>query len=165
MLQTYYFKGRSPMETKRGDYRSLIEHLPDAFAYHQVTAGNKGSTTIDCIFLDVNQSFEKLTGLSKNEVIGKKAKDVLSNIDTSLLECTNTCTRVAITGKPTKLESFSKSFNRWYEVSTYSDHYGRPYKRAMSKKEIIAEFKRYAGTQFDPELVEIFLNIFEEDLL
>jgi len=39
--------------------------------------------------------------------------------------------------------------------------HGRPYKKAMSKNEIITEFKRCSGTQFDPELVEILLSILE----
>ena len=38
---------------------------------------------------------------------------------------------------------------------------GRPYKKAMSRSEIIAEFKRCAGTHFDPELVKIFLSVLE----
>ncbi|MEW5921891.1 MAG: PAS domain S-box protein [Bacillota bacterium] len=38
---------------------------------------------------------------------------------------------------------------------------GRPYKKALSQSEIVAEFKRRAGTQFDPELVEIFLSLLE----
>ncbi|MEW6622140.1 MAG: PAS domain S-box protein [Bacillota bacterium] len=38
---------------------------------------------------------------------------------------------------------------------------GRPYKKALSQSEIVAEFKRCAGTQFDPELVEIFLSLLE----
>lgn len=42
-----------------------------------------------------------------------------------------------------------------YEVMTN----GRPYKKAMSIKEVAAEFRRCAGTQFDPALVEIFLSI------
>ncbi|UMZ74670.1 PocR ligand-binding domain-containing protein [Natranaerofaba carboxydovora] len=44
-----------------------------------------------------------------------------------------------------------------YEVMTN----GRPYKKPMLHQEIIAEFKRCAGTQFDPELVEVFLNILD----
>ena len=39
---------------------------------------------------------------------------------------------------------------------------GRPYKKAMSWEEIVAELKRCAGFQFDPELVEIFLLFLEE---
>jgi diguanylate cyclase (GGDEF)-like protein/PAS domain S-box-containing protein len=46
-----------------------------------------------------------------------------------------------------------------YEVMSH----GRPYKKAMSDNEIIAEFRRCSGTQFDPELVEIFLSVLETD--
>jgi len=35
----------------------------------------------------------------------------------------------------------------------------RPYRQAMSKQEAIKELKRNAGTQFDPNLIEIFLKI------
>lgn len=35
---------------------------------------------------------------------------------------------------------------------------GRPYKRPLSKEEIIAEYKRCSGTHFDPELVDVFLG-------
>lgn len=43
-----------------------------------------------------------------------------------------------------------------YEVMTN----GRPYKKALSFEEVIDEFKKCAGTQFDPDLTEIFLSCF-----
>ena len=45
-----------------------------------------------------------------------------------------------------------------YEVMTY----GRPYKKPMDKQAVIAELRRSAGTQFDPELVDVFLSIMPE---
>ncbi len=36
---------------------------------------------------------------------------------------------------------------------------GRPYKKAMSADEITAEFKRCAGSHFDPALVDIYLSL------
>jgi diguanylate cyclase (GGDEF)-like protein/PAS domain S-box-containing protein len=36
---------------------------------------------------------------------------------------------------------------------------GRTYKKAITKKEAIKELKRCSGTQFDPKLVDIFINI------
>ncbi len=40
---------------------------------------------------------------------------------------------------------------------------GRPYKEPLSQEEIITEIRRCAGTQFDPELVEIFLAVLETE--
>ncbi len=39
---------------------------------------------------------------------------------------------------------------------------GRPYKPPMSEEEIIAELKSCSGTQFDPELIAILLEVLEE---
>jgi len=36
---------------------------------------------------------------------------------------------------------------------------GRPYRKARTKKEAIAEIKKCRGTQFDPRLVDIFLEV------
>lgn len=39
----------------------------------------------------------------------------------------------------------------------------RPYRKAISKEEALAELKKCAGTQFDPHLVEIFVVLQERD--
>ncbi|RQD79369.1 MAG: diguanylate cyclase, partial [Halanaerobium sp. MSAO_Bac5] len=39
---------------------------------------------------------------------------------------------------------------------------GRPYKKAMSKKEAVAEIQRCKGSQFDPYLAEKFVEIIDE---
>jgi diguanylate cyclase (GGDEF)-like protein len=43
-----------------------------------------------------------------------------------------------------------------YDAMTHD----RPYKRAMSHESAIAELRQHAGTQFDPELVELFCDLY-----
>ena len=40
---------------------------------------------------------------------------------------------------------------------------GRPYKGPMAHEEVIEELKRFAGIQFDPELVKNFIKVIEKD--
>jgi len=42
-----------------------------------------------------------------------------------------------------------------YDVMTY----GRPYKKPMAREEALNEIRRCAGSQFDPELVDVFIDI------
>jgi len=41
---------------------------------------------------------------------------------------------------------------------------GRPYKGPMTKEEIVKEFKRCAGSHFDPKLAEIFISVLEAEI-
>ncbi|NLX90474.1 MAG: diguanylate cyclase [Firmicutes bacterium] len=38
----------------------------------------------------------------------------------------------------------------------------RPYRKAISEKEALKELKKYSGTRFDPEIVNLFLSIMQE---
>lgn len=41
----------------------------------------------------------------------------------------------------------------------------RPYRTALSKEQVIEELRKNAGTQFDPEMVGIFLSILSEEMI
>ncbi|MGI6553973.1 MAG: HD-GYP domain-containing protein, partial [Bacillota bacterium] len=45
-----------------------------------------------------------------------------------------------------------------YDVMTHD----RPYRKALTREQAIAELKRCSGTQFDPVLVKMFIEILEE---
>lgn len=111
------------MKTEKDSYRLLIEHLPDAFAYHQIILDDQG-IPVDYIFLEINKAFEEMTGLKRQEMIGKKATEILPGIEKAEFNWIGTYGKVALGGEQTRFESFYETLGRWYDVSAYSDKPG-----------------------------------------
>ena len=111
------------MNQKTEKYRLLLDKLPHAFAYHQVVTDNEG-TPVDYTFLEVNEAFEKMTGLKRGKVIGKKVTEVLPGIEKSGFDWIGVYGKVATSGKPVRFENYSEPLGRWYDVSAYSDEPG-----------------------------------------
>ena len=65
---------------------------------------------------------------------------------------------LGIKGEEIPLECRIFSIVEAYEAMT-SD---RPYRKAMSPREAIAEIKRYSGSEFDPDLVSRFMQVVED---
>ena len=65
---------------------------------------------------------------------------------------------LGIKGEEIPLECRIFSIVEAYEAMT-SD---RPYRKAMSHKEAVAEIERYSGSEFDPDLVSRFMQIVED---
>ncbi len=100
-------------------YRSLYENMLNGFAYHKIIV-DEDNNPIDYEFLDVNKSFEILTGLQKDFIIGKKITEVIPgirNADPDLIEIYG---KVALTGVGTHIDIFFKPLNRWFNITVYS---------------------------------------------
>jgi len=97
-------------------YRSLFDNMLDGFAYCRMIF-DRGRPQ-DFIYLKVNSAFESLTGL-KN-VVGKKASEVIPGIRESDAELLEIYGRVALTGKPEKLEKYVEALKMWFSISIYS---------------------------------------------
>ena len=39
----------------------------------------------------------------------------------------------------------------------------RPYRKALSNQEALDEIKRCAGSQFDPNIAELFIELYKEE--
>ncbi len=100
--------------------RLLIDNLPDAFASHQIVTDSEGSP-VDYIFLDVNSAFEKMTGLSRGKILGKKVTEILPGIERSDFDWIGTYGRVAQTGESISFEQYSEPLGRFYEVTAYAE--------------------------------------------
>jgi PAS domain S-box-containing protein len=96
-------------------YRALFEGMTEGFAVHEIILDENG-TPCDYRFLDINPSFERMTGLKRANVVGQLKKQVLPNDDPAWVEIYG---KVALTGKPVHFENHSSGLNRDYEVYAY----------------------------------------------
>ncbi|NJK85860.1 MAG: hypothetical protein HC906_07715, partial [Bacteroidales bacterium] len=64
-----------------------------------------------------NKSFEKLTGLTSNEIIGKSVKEVFPDIDPVWIINYG---KVALTGEPIHFENYMPELNKYYDIIAYS---------------------------------------------
>lgn len=99
------------------DCRSLFVSILDGFVYGKVIFNNH-KKAIDYVYLEVNDNFERLTGL-KN-VIGKTATEVLPIIKTSNPELFEVAGRVALTGRAERSQIYIKPLAKWFLITAYS---------------------------------------------
>ncbi len=97
-------------------YRSLFENMLNGFAYCRMLFEN--GEPQDFIYLAVNNAFELQTGL-KN-VVGRKVTEVIPGIRESDRQLFEIYGRVAMTGKPERIEMFVEALHMWFFISVYS---------------------------------------------
>ncbi len=104
-------------------YRSLFDNMTNGFGYHKVLFDDQRGA-IDYFFLEVNDAFEKLTGLKRGNIIGRRVTEVLPNIGHEPADWIGIYGRVALTGEPITFENYSENLGKWYSVSAYSPEKG-----------------------------------------
>jgi PAS domain S-box-containing protein len=103
------------------NYRLLFQNLPAGFALHEIIINTEGRPC-DYRFLEINPTFEILTGHKAIDLIGKTCMEVFPNTEPYWVE---TYGHVALTGKSVNFDNFSRELNRYYQVSAYSPEPGK----------------------------------------
>ena len=104
------------LQKSEEQFRLLITQMEQGLAVHEIVCNDEGKV-IDYIFLRINKSFEKLTGLKSEDIIGKRATEVLPNLENYWLEVYG---KVALTGVPYVYENYVKDLGKYYNVNVYS---------------------------------------------
>jgi PAS domain S-box-containing protein len=115
--QPYAEKWTEAFRSNPKQAADFFSRMLDAFAYFKILI-NKEGKPIDYVILDVNDAFEKLTGLNKNDVLGKKASEIMNS--DALEDWLSILGPVAFTGEPVTLDHFSKFSKKWVHMTIYS---------------------------------------------
>ncbi len=99
---------------------NIINYLRNGYAYCQMIVEN--GCPVDFIYQEVNESFEKLTGM-KN-ITGRKMSEVWPKISSSHHELIEKKVRVAQSGITDNFETYLEASNKWFDISLYSPEKG-----------------------------------------
>ncbi|MFT3934591.1 MAG: PAS domain S-box protein [Chitinophagaceae bacterium] len=101
-------------------YRSLFENIHHGFAYCKIVM--EGHRLKDCIYMAVNDAYERITGLSN--VMGRHMSEVIPGLLESDPAYAEMICNVALTGQPVRTETFASPLGKWYSLSFYSPEKG-----------------------------------------
>ncbi len=98
---------------------NIINNPILGYARHRIILDDAGKP-FDYEFLEVNTAFEKMTGLQRENVIGKTARQAIPGIERSGFDWIGCYGDIALTGGVKDFEQFSEPLGRWYQVYAYS---------------------------------------------
>ncbi len=97
-------------------YRSLFASLNEGFALHEMIYDESGKA-VDYRFLDINEAFERQTGLKREDVVGRPMREALPTEDLYWVEI---YAKVADGGEAIRFQNYSSALSRWFEVYAFS---------------------------------------------
>ncbi len=100
-------------------YKVIVENMNDGYAFQKIITDDVG-VAVDYEFIEVNLAFEKLTGLKREDVIGRTVSAVLPAIKKDGIDWINEYGKVATNGERVEFEGYSSSLKRWARVNAFS---------------------------------------------
>lgn len=94
-------------------YQALFNAIDQGFCIIDVIFDDDGKA-VDYVFLDVNESFGRQTGL--NDVVGKRIRELVSDHEEQWFEAYG---RIAKTGRSERFEAAAEGLGRYYEVFAF----------------------------------------------
>ncbi len=116
-------KSEEELRKSEEKYSSLFTNMIDGLGYCR-TLFDEQNLPVDIICLEINDAFTRITGLKKENVVGKTITEVLPGIQKTQPKLFEVFGKVALSGKTEKFEIFFKPLRLWVSVSMYSPKKG-----------------------------------------
>lgn len=160
-------RAEAEMLESKEKYRSLFENMLDGFVLCKVIFDERGKP-IDFECLEVNGAFERLSGLKREDIVGKRVTTAMPAVQKLNPELLELYSEVAASFEPEKFETFIEPLNIWLSISAYcpqKGYFAAVFENITERKEAEQELWRAKNDwerTFDsvPDLVAILDNQF-----
>ncbi len=112
-------KSADALELSEELYRQLFVQMYRGVALHKVILDKKNNP-VDYEYVDINEAFEKIIGLKRKDVIGKKVSEVFPDIKQSKTDWIGIYGNVALTGKSKRFERKFEVLNKTFNIIAFS---------------------------------------------
>jgi PAS domain S-box-containing protein len=100
-------------------FSTLFSKMINAIAYYKIIMDEKGKP-VYYICLEANDAFEKITGLKRENYLGKKVTDLWLTNGSNLHKLIDTYGRIALTVESLQFEYRMDPLKKWYNISAFS---------------------------------------------
>jgi len=107
------------LKESEAKYRSLFENMLNGFAYFRIVA-DEDDGPVDFVCLEVNGAFEKLTGLAREGVVGRRFTEAIPGIEKVNPELFDIGGRIALSGGEERFDAYFNPLDMWFSVSAFS---------------------------------------------
>ncbi len=134
-------KAEEILRESENRYRLLFDTMMDGFALHEIICDKNGKPC-NYRFLEVNPSFEQMTGIIAAEIIGKTVLEAMPDTEAYWVE---TYGKVAQQGEAIRFENYSRALEKYYDVVAFSpkkNQFATLFKDITQRKKAEAEISR-----------------------
>jgi PAS domain S-box-containing protein len=98
---------------------NIFNSAPFGYALHKIVLNRTGKP-VDYEFIEVNDVFEKLIGLKKDNIIGKTVKEAMPGIYKGEFDLIELFGKVALENSKETFEQYYESLGKYYSINAYS---------------------------------------------
>lgn len=96
----------------------ILRQAPIGYALFAIVRDSYG-TPCDCEFLEVNASFERLTGIHQKEIIGRRVTEVIPHDVLEIFHWADIQEKVMMHAKTIEFQQYESTANRHYHITAY----------------------------------------------
>jgi PAS domain S-box-containing protein len=136
-------KSEQVLQLSEERYRKLFNSMDEGFALCELIL-NQNQAPFDCRLVEVNEAYEKETGLKRADILGKTIKQLFLDFEPSWIETLN---NVSNGGPSVRFESHNHNTKRHYEAIAFNptkNQLGILLKDITERKKMQVELEEYA---------------------
>lgn len=101
------------------EYEKILKKAPFGYALHKILLDEHG-IPVDFEYVEINDAFEEIMKLNRNQIIGKKITEILPTINDNKFDCIKHYGDITISGSESEFEQYLEELKGWYKIKIYS---------------------------------------------